>query len=197
MLVLYRKEAERIIIGHDTTIEVVRIKGDAVKLGITAPASVAIHREEVYDAIAAKGGEVRGPGETQGTVSRWARETFPGGTPCSPRVVMRAFEEMCELAYAAGWDRLSIIEAVRKVARKEPDGGLYLGLPADPAKVRKEAGDVQVTLYNVADNYGFDLAESTDHVMSINRGRTWQARGDGTGYHTAKAPAELAPETGA
>lgn len=51
MLVLGRKTDERIIIGDNITVTVVEIRGGKVRLGITAPADVTVHREEVYDAI--------------------------------------------------------------------------------------------------------------------------------------------------
>ncbi len=51
MLVLSRKRDESIIIGDDVVITVVDIKGEQVKLGVTAPKTVSIHRKEVYEAI--------------------------------------------------------------------------------------------------------------------------------------------------
>jgi len=51
MLVLSRKRDESIIIGDDVVITVVDIKGEQVKIGVTAPKSVSIHRKEVYEAI--------------------------------------------------------------------------------------------------------------------------------------------------
>lgn len=39
------------MIGDDIKIVVVDIRGDKVRLGIQAPASVPVHRQEVYDAI--------------------------------------------------------------------------------------------------------------------------------------------------
>lgn len=51
MLVLTRKKHERIVIGKDITIVVVRIRGDKVRLGIEAPADVPVHRQEVFEAI--------------------------------------------------------------------------------------------------------------------------------------------------
>lgn len=51
MLVLSRKFNENIVIGDDIVIKVVRLEGDVVKLGIQAPASVSVHRQEVYDEI--------------------------------------------------------------------------------------------------------------------------------------------------
>lgn len=51
MLVLSRKQDEKIIIGDSITLMVVSIQGDKVRLGIEAPKEVSIHREEVYQAI--------------------------------------------------------------------------------------------------------------------------------------------------
>lgn len=48
MLVLSRKQHEAIQINDDIEIKVIAIEGDQVKLGITAPKSVDIHRKEVY-----------------------------------------------------------------------------------------------------------------------------------------------------
>lgn len=51
MLVLSRQRDETIIIGDEIEITVVDIRGDKVRLGITAPTRIAVHRKEVYDAI--------------------------------------------------------------------------------------------------------------------------------------------------
>ena len=51
MLVLARKLHESIRIGDEIEISVVEIKGDQVRLGIKAPSRVAVHRQEVYEAI--------------------------------------------------------------------------------------------------------------------------------------------------
>lgn len=51
MLVLSRQRDETIMIGDDIEITVVDIRGDKVRLGISAPASVPVHRKEVYEAI--------------------------------------------------------------------------------------------------------------------------------------------------
>lgn len=51
MLVLSRTRDESIVIGDDVMITVVEIRGDKVKLGISAPLSVSVHRLEVYEAI--------------------------------------------------------------------------------------------------------------------------------------------------
>ena len=55
MLVLSRNRDEKIIIiddnGNEIEITVVDIRGDKVRLGITAPRHIPVHRKEVYDAI--------------------------------------------------------------------------------------------------------------------------------------------------
>lgn len=51
MLVLSRQRDEAIMIGDDVQITIVDIRGDKVRLGITAPTRIAVHRKEVYDAI--------------------------------------------------------------------------------------------------------------------------------------------------
>ena len=51
MLVLSRQRDETIMIGDDIEITVVDIRGDKVRLGISAPTRIAVHRKEVYEAI--------------------------------------------------------------------------------------------------------------------------------------------------
>ena len=51
MLVLSRNKDESIIIGDDVEIVIVDVRGDKVRLGITAPREVSVHRKEIYDAI--------------------------------------------------------------------------------------------------------------------------------------------------
>lgn len=51
MLVLSRQRDETIMIGDEIEISVVDIRGDKVRLGITAPTRIAVHRKEVYDSI--------------------------------------------------------------------------------------------------------------------------------------------------
>jgi carbon storage regulator len=51
MLVLSRQRDETIMIGDDVEVTIVDIRGDKVRLGITAPREIQVHRKEVYDAI--------------------------------------------------------------------------------------------------------------------------------------------------
>lgn len=54
MLVLSRQRDETIMIGDDVEITVVDVRGDKVRLGISAPPRVSVHRKEVYEAILAE-----------------------------------------------------------------------------------------------------------------------------------------------
>jgi len=51
VLVLSRNKDESIMIGEDVEIMIVDIRGNKVRLGITAPRSVTVHRREVYESI--------------------------------------------------------------------------------------------------------------------------------------------------
>lgn len=51
MLVLSRKVGESIMIGDDIKVKVIAVDGDQVKLGIDAPRSVKVDRQEVFEAI--------------------------------------------------------------------------------------------------------------------------------------------------
>ncbi len=51
MLVLARRPDESIMIGDNIEIKIVEVKGEYIKIGITAPKSIPVHRKEVYEAI--------------------------------------------------------------------------------------------------------------------------------------------------
>lgn len=48
MLILTRRIGEKLVVGEDVFFTVLGIKGNQVRLGIEAPADVAVHREEIF-----------------------------------------------------------------------------------------------------------------------------------------------------
>jgi carbon storage regulator len=53
LLVLTRHVHQSIVIGHDVIVTVLEVRGDQVRLGITAPKDIQVHREEVFAALTA------------------------------------------------------------------------------------------------------------------------------------------------
>ncbi|HEX7571220.1 MAG TPA: carbon storage regulator CsrA [Verrucomicrobiae bacterium] len=51
MLILSRKPGESIVIDGHIRVKIMRVEGDVVKLGIEAPVTVPVHRQEVYEEI--------------------------------------------------------------------------------------------------------------------------------------------------
>ena len=51
MLILTRRINESLIVGDDVKVTVLSVKGKQIKLGVTAPREIAVHREEIYQRI--------------------------------------------------------------------------------------------------------------------------------------------------
>ena len=51
MLVLSRRKEESIIVGDNIEVKIIEVRGKKVRLGITAPRSISVHRKEIYEAI--------------------------------------------------------------------------------------------------------------------------------------------------
>ena len=77
MLVLSRQRDETIVIGDDIEITIVDIRGEKVRLGISAPAHIAVHRKEVYDAIRR---ESQASGDVSGHVASLAKRKNAHGS---------------------------------------------------------------------------------------------------------------------
>jgi carbon storage regulator len=62
MLILTRRVGESVVIGEDVTVTVLGVKGNQVRIGINAPKTVSVHREEIFERI--KSGRTAGEGNT-------------------------------------------------------------------------------------------------------------------------------------
>jgi carbon storage regulator len=51
VLIITRRAGERIMVGDDVVVEVMEIVGNSVRVGIKAPRSVPVYREEIYAAV--------------------------------------------------------------------------------------------------------------------------------------------------
>lgn len=79
MLILSRRTGESILIGDDVTITILSVKGKQVRIGITAPPDVSVHREEIYQRIQTDKSNTPGPIPTADHA--WAqRESQLAGT---------------------------------------------------------------------------------------------------------------------
>ncbi len=94
--------------------------------------------------------------ETQETIAEWGEVTFgPAANPLD--LVARAQQELAELA-----------EAVQQNDRRG---------------AAMETADVMILLYRLAEDLDYDIGQSVQEKMAVNRARTWVRTGDGTGKH--------------
>jgi len=60
MLILTRRVGETLMIGDSVTVTILGVKGNQVRVGITAPKDVAVHREEIFQRIGREGSTAGG-----------------------------------------------------------------------------------------------------------------------------------------
>lgn len=54
MLIITRRPGEKIMVGDDVVVEVIEVNGSSVRIGIAAPKSIPVYREEIWDAVRAE-----------------------------------------------------------------------------------------------------------------------------------------------
>jgi carbon storage regulator len=59
MLILTRRVSESVKIGDDVSVTILGVKGRQVRLGVSAPKSIPVHREEIYQRIRHEGAVYR------------------------------------------------------------------------------------------------------------------------------------------
>jgi carbon storage regulator len=57
VLILTRRIGETVMIGDEVTVTVLRVKGNQVRLGVNAPKSVSVQREEIFHRIKGEGAD--------------------------------------------------------------------------------------------------------------------------------------------
>jgi len=81
MLVLSRQRDESIMIGDNVEIIIVDVRGDKVRLGITAPKEIPVHRREIYDAIQREKAEKKAAEKQQEKEPKAEQEETPQTDP--------------------------------------------------------------------------------------------------------------------
>jgi carbon storage regulator len=77
MLILTRRVGESVVIGEDVTVTVLGVKGNQVRIGINAPKTVAVHREEIFERIKNGRGPSEGASAPADEQAVHPRETLP------------------------------------------------------------------------------------------------------------------------
>jgi carbon storage regulator len=54
MLIITRRPGEKIMVGDDVVVEVIEVSGSSVRIGIAAPKSIPVYREEIWAAVQAE-----------------------------------------------------------------------------------------------------------------------------------------------
>ena len=54
MLLITRRVGEKIMVGDDVVVEVIEVSGSSVRIGIAAPKSIPVYREEIWAAVQAE-----------------------------------------------------------------------------------------------------------------------------------------------
>ncbi|GEM_PF-316193 len=150
MLVLSRQRDETIMIGDDIEITIVDIRGDKVRLGITAPATIPVHRKEVYDVIQRENREAaRVKMQDLGTLPQTpaGRSSVPPGLP-RPMPKRQIEVDKAKPAEASAAIKQAITEVRQEAASQDES---YL--PPDPQAGHRGPQVISPPQQNDGDNH--------------------------------------------
>lgn len=77
MLVLTRRSGESLVIGHQITVTILEVRHDQVRVGIDAPRSVSVHRQEVYEEVIRENATAVATAEQAQQIARRSRSRNP------------------------------------------------------------------------------------------------------------------------
>jgi carbon storage regulator CsrA len=66
VLILTRRVGESVMIGDEVAVTVLRVKGNQVRLGVNAPKSISVQREEIFQRIKREAGQQQAGAEPEG-----------------------------------------------------------------------------------------------------------------------------------
>ena len=81
MLILTRRVGETLMIGDSVTVTILGVKGNQVRVGITAPKDVAVHREEIFQRIGKDAANAAARGESGAGAAATDAPTDDPGLP--------------------------------------------------------------------------------------------------------------------
>src|SRR5947199_3979247 len=86
VLVLTRRANQSIMIGHEIVVTVLEVRGDQVRLGIKAPRSIDVHREEIFAQLQqANRDAVKPPKEAMESLSEFSKPAEAESDNAKPR----------------------------------------------------------------------------------------------------------------
>ena len=85
MLILTRRVGEAVMIGEEVTVTVLGVKGNQVRIGVNAPKTVSVHREEIFERIKNEQNERKRPQRPETAAKGvWPRSRAIAFTPRHP-----------------------------------------------------------------------------------------------------------------
>ena len=114
MLVLTRRANQSIMIGHEIVVTVLEVRGDQVRLGIKAPRSIDVHREEIFAQLQQANRDAAQAPKQAIEIARRLHRSRPTRDADAPR------RSRLERLDARGSDQRAIGAARRRAPRRPP-----------------------------------------------------------------------------